>query len=82
MESLVGLTNSTVSGEEDQSPSDSIHGPYSLKEATDGLQFIYNFTDSSYSQSTSTSTDDPFLIHNSQPILLIQVHICHPQLSQ
>ena len=63
MDSLVGLTNSTVSGEENQSPSDSFHGPYSLKEATDGLQFIYNFTDSSYSQ--STSTDDPFLIHNS-----------------
>ena len=63
MESLVVITNSTVSGEEDQSPSDSIHGPYSLKEATDGLQFIYNFTDSQYSQ--STSTDGPFLIHNS-----------------
>ena len=63
MESLVGLTNSTVSGEEDQSPRDSIHSPYSLKEAADGLQFIYNFTDNQYSE--STSTDGPFLIHNS-----------------
>ena len=49
-----GFTNSTITGEEDQSLSDSTHGSYSLSGSTDGVHFIHNSTDSPYSQTTST----------------------------
>ena len=62
MGSLADFRNSTVSGEEDQSLSDSTHGPYSLSGSTDGLHFIHNSTDSPYSQ--TAYTDGPSLKNN------------------
>ena len=61
-ESPAGFTNSTISGEEEQSLSDSTHGSYSLSGSTYDVHFIHNSTDGPYSQ--TTSTDGPSLKNN------------------